>query len=37
MKPTNPPVELWNQWPVLLVLLLALAIEWMLRKRSGML
>ncbi len=37
MKPTSPPVELWNWWPVLCVLLLALVGEWTLRKRSGML
>jgi hypothetical protein len=30
-------VELWNWWPVLCVLLLALVGEWTLRKRSGML
>ncbi len=37
MKPTSPPMELWNQWPVLLLLLVALVGEWTLRKRSGML
>jgi uncharacterized membrane protein len=37
MKPTSPPLELWNKWPVLLLLLLSLTAEWTLRKRSGML
>jgi hypothetical protein len=37
MKPTSPPLELWNKWPVLLILLLSLTAEWTLRKRSGML
>ena len=37
MKPTSPPLELWNKWPVLLILLLSLAAEWTLRKRTGML
>jgi hypothetical protein len=37
MKPTSPPVELWNAWPVLFLLLVALVGEWTLRKRSGML
>ena len=36
MKPTSPPLELWNRWPVLLLLLLLLVAEWTLRKRSGM-
>ena len=36
-KPTSPPVELWNQWPVVFLLLLALVGEWTLRKLSGML
>jgi uncharacterized membrane protein len=37
MKPTSPPLELWNKWPVLLLLLISLTAEWTLRKRSGML
>jgi hypothetical protein len=37
MKPTNPPLELWNRWPVLSMLLLALVTEWTVRKRTGML
>jgi len=37
MKPTAPPLELWNRWPVLFILLVALIGEWTLRKRSGML
>ncbi len=37
MKPTTPPWELWNRWPVLLLLLVCLVGEWTLRKRSGML
>jgi hypothetical protein len=36
MKPTGPPMELWNRWPVLLLLLMVLVAEWTLRKRSGM-
>jgi uncharacterized membrane protein len=36
MKQTAPPVELWNRWPVLLLLLVVLVGEWTLRKRSGM-
>jgi hypothetical protein len=34
---TLPPVSLWNQWPVLLLLLSLLIGEWILRKQSGML
>jgi hypothetical protein len=37
MKPTSPPMELWNKWPVLLLLLVCLVGEWTLRKRAGML
>jgi uncharacterized membrane protein len=36
MKPTSPPMELWNRWPVLLLVLLLLIAEWTLRKRCGM-
>ncbi len=36
MRPTSPPVELWNRWPLLMLVLLALVGEWLLRKRSGM-
>jgi uncharacterized membrane protein len=36
MKQTAPPIELWNRWPILLLLFAALVGEWTLRKRSGM-
>ncbi|MGL4511975.1 MAG: hypothetical protein ACRCT8_02715, partial [Lacipirellulaceae bacterium] len=32
-----PPIELWNRWPLLTLLLGALCAEWVLRKRRAML
>lgn len=32
-----PPIALWNQWPLLFVLLSLLVGEWFIRKRKGML
>ncbi len=32
-----PPINLWNQWPLLFVFLSLLVGEWFLRKRKGML
>jgi hypothetical protein len=34
---TDPPIPLWNTWPVLLVFISLLAMEWILRKRKRML
>jgi hypothetical protein len=31
-----PPIELWNKWPLLALVLTALITEWLLRKRCGM-
>jgi len=31
------PIVLWNQWPLLLLLMMLLVSEWVLRKRVGML
>jgi len=31
-----PAVPLWNRWPVLLLFLVLLIMEWLLRKRGGM-
>ena len=31
-----PPIELWNKWPLLALVLTALIAEWLLRKRCGM-
>lgn len=31
-----PPKPLWNRWPVLAAVLLLLSVEWLVRKRSGM-
>jgi hypothetical protein len=33
---TLPPVPLWNRWPLLALVLGLLIVEWLLRKRSGM-
>ncbi|MBX9654317.1 VWA domain-containing protein [bacterium] len=33
---TDPPVELWNKWPVLILVVTLLGIEWILRKRRSM-
>ncbi len=32
-----PPIKLWNRWPVIATLVFLLALEWILRKRMGML
>lgn len=34
---TLPPIVLWNQWPVLAVVLTLLITEWLIRKRKGLL
>ncbi|MDZ4778762.1 MAG: VWA domain-containing protein [Planctomycetia bacterium] len=34
---TLPPVVLWNQWPVLALVITLLITEWLLRKRKGLL
>ena len=33
---TDPPIPLWNTWPVLVLFLLLLVTEWVLRKRAQM-
>jgi uncharacterized membrane protein len=33
---TDPPIELWNKWPVLLLLVMLLSAEWILRKRKSL-
>jgi hypothetical protein len=33
---TDPPIPLWNTWPVLSVFLLVITAEWVLRKRKQM-
>ena len=33
---TDPPIALWNTWPVLLLFLTLLVAEWVLRKRAKM-
>jgi hypothetical protein len=33
---TDPPVPLWNTWPVLTLFLLVVTTEWVLRKRKHM-
>ncbi len=33
---TDPPIPLWNTWPVLLLFLTLLVAEWVLRKRAQM-
>jgi len=33
---TDPPVPLWNTWPVLALFLIVLTAEWILRKRKQM-
>ena len=33
---TDPPIPLWNSWPVLALFLTLLASEWILRKRARM-
>lgn len=34
---TLPPAPLWNQWPVLALVLMLLVTEWLVRKRIGLL
>jgi hypothetical protein len=34
---TDPPIPLWNTWPVLIVFVAILVLEWVLRKRKRML
>ena len=33
---TDPPIPLWNTWPVLVLFLTLLVMEWVLRKRAQM-
>jgi hypothetical protein len=33
---TDPPIPLWNTWPVLVLFLLVVTAEWVLRKRKQM-
>jgi hypothetical protein len=33
---TDPPIPLWNTWPVLALFLTVLVVEWVLRKRKQM-
>ncbi len=33
---TDPPIPLWNTWPVLAAFLAILALEWVIRKRKQM-
>jgi len=33
---TDPPIPLWNTWPVLVLFLFLLVMEWVLRKRAQM-
>ena len=33
---TDPPIPLWNTWPVLVLFLTLLTMEWVLRKRAQM-
>ena len=33
---TDPPIPLWNTWPVLVLFLMLLVAEWVLRKRAQM-
>lgn len=34
---TDPPISLWNTWPMLTLFLVILVVEWLLRKRARML
>jgi hypothetical protein len=34
---TDPPIPLWNSWPVLVLFVTLLVVEWLLRKRKRML
>jgi len=33
---TDPPIPLWNTWPILVLFLTVLGAEWVLRKRKQM-
>ncbi len=33
---TDPPIELWNKWPMLVLLVLLLTTEWIMRKRKSL-
>jgi hypothetical protein len=33
---TDPPIPLWNTWPILTLFLLLLTMEWVFRKRQQM-
>ena len=33
---TDPPIPLWNTWPVLALFLALITMEWVLRKRKQM-
>ena len=33
---TDPPIPLWNTWPVLVLFLMVIGAEWVLRKRKQM-
>jgi len=33
---TDPPIPLWNTWPVLSLFLIMITLEWVLRKRKQM-
>ncbi len=33
---TDPPIPLWNTWPVLALFLALITLEWVLRKRKQM-
>ena len=33
---TDPPIPLWNTWPVLALFLALITLEWVIRKRKQM-
>ncbi len=33
---TDPPIPLWNTWPIFALFLITIGIEWVLRKRKQM-
>jgi hypothetical protein len=33
---TDPPIPIWNSWPILLLFLLILLTEWLLRRKLEM-
>ena len=33
---TDPPIPLWNTWPVLALFLMLITAEWVIRKRKQM-